>query len=178
MKRLAKILLCLCLSGCVSVPLSTIVRMSSFDERDFALLDAEVVRVKVTLPSGFGLDVGRSWLGVELTSPAGSHQSAFELEQERVQVVEIPGGVLSRAQAGTAYTLRLTATSKAKFRELQAFINRGRANQVTIRVVPRLSSFPKETDSVTVWIDLLLSATQGYFTLVDAATLPMERLRE
>ena len=178
MTRTVVIVFCLCVSSCVSVPLSTIVRMSTFDGRDFAKLDAEVVRVRITLPQGFGLNVGMSWLGVEVKSAAGVHSGAFELDQEQVRVTHIPGGIFSGTEKGTAYTLRLSAPSKAKFRELQGFVRRAHADEINIRVVPRLSSFPRDVASAKVWIDLLLSETQGYFTLLDAAQIPLEKIIE
>ena len=177
MTTAALLVLSLCLCGCASVPLSTIARMSSFNERDFAALDAEVVRVRITLPEGFALDVARSTLGVELTSAAGAHQSTFELDQELVQPGATPGGIFSSSQRGTVYVLRLSAPSQAKFRELQRFMGKGRADQVSIRVAPRLASFPKEAASARVWIDLLLAKAQGYFTLIDGATVDLTKLR-
>lgn len=176
MTRIALIFLCLCISSCVSVPLSTIVRMSTFDERDFAKLDAAVVRVKITLPEGFGLNVEKSRLGIDLKSAAGVHNSAFELDQEHVQATEISGGVFSPAEQGTAYILRLSAPSKTKFRDLQGFVSRGRADEIIIQVAPRLSSSPKNAVSVKVWIELLLSEAQGFFTLVDGASIPLDKL--
>jgi hypothetical protein len=171
------LVLSLCLCGCGSVPLSTIARMSTFNERDFAALDADVVRVRITLPEGFALDVGKSTLGIELTSAAGAHQSTFELDQELLQPGVIPGGIFLSSQRGSVYVLRLSAPSQAKFRELQRFMGKGRADQVTIRVVPRLASFPKDVASARVWIDLLLTRTQGYFTLIDGATVDLKKLR-
>jgi hypothetical protein len=151
--------------------------MSTFNERDLVALDAEVVRVRITLPEAFALDVGKSWLGVELASAAGAHQPTFELDQERVQTGVIPGGIFSSSQRGIVYVLRLSSSSQAKFRDLQRFMGKGRADQVSIRVVPRLASFPKDAASVKVWIDLLLSKTQDYFTLLDGATVDLQKLR-
>ena len=88
-----------------------------------------------------------------------------------------PAGIFSSPQRGTLYVLRLSSPSQAKFRELQRFMGKGRADQVSIRVVPRVASFPKDAASVKVWIDLLLSKTQGYFTLVDGATVDLQKLR-
>ena len=171
------LVLSLCLGSCASVPLTTIARMSTFNERDFAALDADVVRVRITLPEGFALDVGKSTLGIELASAAGAHQSTFELDQELVQPGATPGGIFSRSQRGTVYVLRLSAPSQAKFRELQRFMGKGRADQVSIRVAARLASFPKDAASARIWIDLLLAKTQGYFTLIDGATVDLTKLR-
>lgn len=168
---------CLAFAGCVSVPLSTIVRMSTFDERDFVQLDPEVVRVKVTLPQGFHLDATRSWLGVDIDSPAGVHHGEFKLDRESTQRTEISAGLFAGTAAATAYTLRLSGPSRNEFRSLQGFVGRGPPGQITIRVVPILSAFPDDVASVKVWIDLLLSQSQGYFTLVEGADVPMEQIR-
>lgn len=177
MIRAALVLLCLCASGCVSVPLSTLVRMSTFDEHDFAALDGGTLRVRITLPQGFELNVPRSWLGIELKSAAGVHEATFQLDPEQVQAAALPGGLFSATAPGTAYVLRLSERSKTSFRELQGFVARGRADEITIRVVPRLASSPAGESQVSVWIDLLLSQTQGFFTLVDGAVIPLDQIR-
>lgn len=164
-------------TGCASVPLSTMMRMSRFNERDFARLDPDVIRVKVTLPDGFALDARRSALGVKVASAAGLHESAFELEQESLQPTRVSDGLLSRSVPATASTLRLAPPSKDKFRTLQTFIGRAPADEIEIRVMPRLASWPPQAQTGKVWIDLLLSSAQGWFTLLDGAPIPLDRLR-
>lgn len=178
MIRIALLLLSLGMSGCVSVPLSTIVRMSTFDERDFVQLNPDVVRVRIKLPQGFTLNAGKSSLGVNITSAAGVHYGEFKLDQEMAERTQLSKGMFSEETPGTAYTLRLSAASRKEFRKLQAFVSRGHPGEIVIAVAPRLSSFPKDVASVNVWIDLLLSESQGYFTLVDAAEIPLEKIRE
>lgn len=172
-------LLCLCLgmSSCVSVPLSTIVRMSTFDDRDFVQLDPDVLRVRIKLPQAFKLNPEKSWLGVKVASAAGVHDGEFKLEQVAKEQTELSRGMFSSNTPGTAYTLRLSPPSRQKFRELQGFVRRGQPGEVTITVAPRLSSFPDDASVVNVWIDLLLSPGQGYFTLLDSAEVPMEAIR-
>lgn len=159
-------------------PLATLVRMSAFDERDFSKLEAEELRVKIKLPEGFALNVEESWLGIEISSAAGVHDATFELDEEIVHGVLLPGGIFSGPGTGTEYVLRLSAPSAGKFRELQAFVTRARAEDINIKVVPKLSSYPEDAASVKVWISLLLSPTQGYFALLDGATISLSKLRE
>ena len=78
---------------------------------------------------------------------------------------------------GTEYTLKLAAQSKDEFRKLQSFVGKGRTGQVTIFIAPILSSYPKEASTTNVWIDLLLSKDQGFFTLLEGAEVPMEGIR-
>ncbi len=151
--------------------------MAAFDEQEFARLDAEVVRIKITLPREFELDSEASWLGVEIASSAGSHASRFDLDQERTQATKASPGIFSADIVATEYVLRLRDSSKGSFRELQEFVGKGRAQDVAIRVVPRLARYPDDARSVTVWIELQLSEREGYFTLVDGATLSLDKLR-
>lgn len=161
----------------MAVPFSTIVRMSTFNDRDFAQLDPEVLRVRIKLPQAFSLNATKSWLGVRITSAAGVHDGEFKLEQVIVEQTELAHGMFSSSVPGTAYTLRLSAPSRTEFRKLQGFVRRGQPGEVVITVAPILSSFPNEASSVNVWIDLLLSQNQGYFTLLEAAEVPMDAIR-
>lgn len=166
---------CIALHGCASMPLSTMVRMSSFSERDFSALSADEVGVRIRMPKGFGLDVASSWLGIEVTSGAGVHSARFELDQVSLQGVALPGGFLSGPMPGVEYELRLSDASAGAFRELQEFVARGKSEDINIRVVPRLSTSPEGAASVAVWIDLRLSRKEGYFALVDRASIPLQQ---
>ncbi|MFA5938872.1 MAG: hypothetical protein WC809_05915 [Sinimarinibacterium sp.] len=172
------LLLCLAIAGCVSVPLSTMVRMSTFGVGDFVQLNPDAVRVRITLPLGYALNAARSSLGVRIESPAGVHDGTFKLDQDSVAQVQVSAGMFSATTAGTAYTLKLSAPSKKAFLELQTFVGKGNPGQITISVVPILFSFPDDVASVKVWIDLLLSEAQGFFTLLDAAEVPLDAIRE
>jgi hypothetical protein len=174
-KRIASTLLCLWLSACVSVPLSTIVRMATFDERDFVQLDPDVIRARIKLLEGFALDAGKSTLGVKITSEAGEHHGEFKLEKITEGRTQLSKGLFSGNVMGTEYTLKLAAQSKDEFRKLQSFVGKGRPGQVTIIIVPILSSYPKDAPTTNVWIDLLLS--KDYFTLLEGAEVPMEAIR-
>lgn len=173
MFRLAFFGLVLTLGACASVPLSTMARMATFDERDFATLNADVVRVKITVPEGFGIDAKRSRLDVQVTSSDGSHIGAFELEEERNESRMIPGGIFSGPTKGTAFVLRLSEPSRQKFRDLQRFVRQGQTDNIKLNVAAVLSTAPAEAAEVTFWVDVLLSQRQGYFALLDAVTMPI-----
>lgn len=171
--RIFLAVLVLTLQGCASVPLSTMVRMSSFSARDFSGLSVDDVGVKIRIPRGFGLDVANSWLGIEVTSKAGIHNARFELDQVKSQIVTLPGGFLSGAAPGMEYELGLASSSAGAFRDLQELVSQGKAEDINIRVVPKLSSSPEGATSIAVWIDLRLSESEGYFPLVDGSSIPL-----
>lgn len=176
-ERAVVALLCAGLCGCVSVPLSTMLRMATFDERDFVALDPEAIRARIKLLDGFALDPSRSTLGVKLDSKVGEHSGEFRLEQATQLRVDISRGLLASDVSGTEYTLKLSAASRDEFRKLQDFVGKGRPAEVLIIIKPILSAFPEDALTTRVWIDLQLERERGYFTLVEAAEVPMERIR-
>jgi len=167
---------CFAFQGCASMPLATMARMSTFDESEFAILQPEQLGVRIRIPDGFSLDVGKSWLGIEIGSTKGVHDARFELGQVSLLPVPLPGGLFSGSRRGLQYELRLTRPSESRFRDLQTFVSQGKLEDVNIRVVPKLASSPSDATSVPVWIDLRLSTQEGYFALVDDASIALKRL--
>mgnify|MGYP001597758427 CR=1 FL=1 len=176
MNRAYSLILTLIISSCSSVPLSTVARMSTFDAQDFAALNPDELLVRVILPEGFELNTEKSWLGIDMISSVGQHQGVFELREESVQSREISKGFFSEPVQGISYLLSLTPSSRAKFSDLQHFVSKATAEDISIRVVPKLASRPKDATSVNISVDLLLSQSQGFFTLVDSAQLPLGKL--
>jgi len=161
---LALLALCFILASCASVPLSTLMRMSSFSEEKFAGLRPDDIGIKVRLPEGFALDVAHSRLAIEVASNAGTHTAAFDLEQTGLQ-----------SRAGGEYELQLTAEARDRFRQLQAFVAKAQVEDIAIRVMPKLASKPERASSVAVWIDLRLAQEDGYFALVDGASISLAK---
>lgn len=165
-------------TGCATVPLTTILRMATFNDLDFAELEPNVIRVKIKLEDGFKLNAEQSQLAVQITSPAGSHYGHFSLETISVSQTELSQGVFSRNVLGTEYTLRLSDTSQKAFEKLKDFVKRGKPRKILVAIRPILSSSPQSAETVTVWVDLLITNNDGYFTLLEAAKVPMELVRK
>lgn len=166
-------LLCLALASCASIPLSTMARMSHFDESDFAALDASAVRIRIALPQSFELDADKSRLRVKVVSGTREREDQFALEPELVEPDTRGGGLFSAPVPCTVYVLRLAEPSRKSFQELQAFALEGRVEEIDIVVRPAFAAIPEGATAVTVWIDLLLSPVDGWFTLMDAARIEL-----
>ncbi|SEF93303.1 hypothetical protein [Vibrio hangzhouensis] len=175
MKKIYLLILCLTLTACVSVPISTIAKMSTFGWEDFQSINPEEVRVKITIPDGFVLDSEKSWFGVDINSSAGAHYGEFNLSEFELPYSEVKSRFLTKEKV-TIYSLRFDKTSQAEFNDLKAFLSNHRADDIAIRVVPKLQSYPVTAEDVEVSIDIQLSATDGYFTLIDEAELSLDKL--
>ncbi|MBA6340964.1 hypothetical protein H4J59_08175 [Colwellia sp. MB02u-10] len=174
-----KILLCilfLSLCSCTSIPISTIAKMSTFGWEDFQAINSEEVKVKITVPDGFVLNSEESWIGIDINSSAGTHDGVFNLEQFESPYSETQRHFLTNKKV-TVYSLRFDKSSRAKFDQLQGFLSKSTVDDIAIRVVPKLRSFPTTAENIEVSIDIQFSSTDGYFTLVDKAELSLEKLR-
>ena len=176
-KRLA-VLLCLgVLAACSTIPLSTIAAFSTFQESDFAKLDADALRVRISVPAGYALDMGSVRLQVSVGSGGKSRSEAFTLRTVAETHESKPGGWLSPATPVITTTCALAQASEPAFRELQRFVSSGRTESVALDVSLSLSAAPPGATAATAWVDVLLEPRQGYVTLVDGATLPLNATR-
>ena len=129
------------------------------------------------MPQGFELNIEQSWLGFELSSQHNEHQGRFNLQQVSTAASTVDRGFFADDQEVSVYTLQLHPDSHGDFSVLQRYLGQHRADNVAIRVVPKLQSFPATERFVTVWIDVQLSQQDGFFTLVDGAQLALSRLK-
>jgi hypothetical protein len=177
MLRILIVLSSLAAASCASIPFSTLARMSSFDEKDFSSLDASVVRVKVSLLEHFKLDVGKCVLKVEVKSGERSRIDAMELKADSVTPGIIPGEIFSSPKSATVYVMSLADSSRQKFIDLQNFVRSAKVDAVNLNVNVALLSVPKDAVDTQVWVDLLFSESAGYFRLIDAGTIRLDRGR-
>ncbi|MFD1217959.1 hypothetical protein [Microbulbifer celer] len=63
------------------MPITTIAKMSTFGWDDFQAISSDEVKVKIEIPDGFVLDSKKSWVGVNINSPAGFHYGEFGLKE-------------------------------------------------------------------------------------------------
>ncbi|MGZ5061832.1 MAG: hypothetical protein ACXWG3_08200 [Usitatibacter sp.] len=163
------------LAACTAIPVSTLARLGRFDERDFAALDPARIRLRVSLPEGYGLDAAASSLHVELVASGTPYRGDFAVERESVARRVVAEGWLAAPQATTAWVLRLTPASLARFRALQHTLGGVETRDLKLDVHASLASAPPGAASVQVWIDVLLSLDEGYITLIDGGTIALGR---
>lgn len=166
-------LLPLVLLGCSAIPLSTMLKMSSFDEQNFAELNGKDVRVRVRLPQPARLVVDKTELKTTLETQQGSHSAQLTLiaESERTYH-EMEGILFPEPVAYSEYVLRLSDDALQQFARLQTLAPaRSQERKSSFSFTARFTDLQKDQDTVVFSVDLLLSPQDGYFTLLDNATL-------
>ena len=161
------------LAGCASSPLSSFGRGAAFNESTLGYVDARALRVNISLPEGYVLDVPTTRLVAVARSKTGTRETQLALNPVTTSTGKRGGGMLSKEMAVTTVEMDLTDESMGALRELQSFVGAGTAKEVELRVKLRLRQAPPGATSVKVWVDMRMSAMEEFFPLIDGATIPI-----
>jgi hypothetical protein len=170
------LLLSFVLSGCMSIPVSTIVRFATFDDEDLLQIDPSQVRMRITSDNDAPLIVKKTKLKMEMVAEDGAKATmpgAVILESEEDLHPEKSMWSLGYTPEHV-YVLRLDEDAAASFQKLQDKVRRNEKGYLTVGVDYDFSG--KEKAKVTV--ELKLAAQEDYFTLLDKATFSPEDLQE
>lgn len=160
-------MLCLLIVGCSHIPLSTMLSMSTFDEQDFAKLNAKDIRAKIVTNTSKGFVKDRTNLQVKLLTP--SHKV-----DKTLNLIVIKDTVFSEESWFGGTTLKHSTVFKLseeaikEFQELQQSTliqNRTEDGQFNFKV--RWQFEGGAPDNFTISANLLLDPEDGFFTLID-----------
>lgn len=165
----------LLLVGCASIPLSTMLRLSALEPNKLAQVDPGEVRVRVSIPEAYELNVPESRLTLALSTEGGEERNARMglslLQQTREQR---SAGLFAGNLSVSTYVLALTPEGAQQMRSMQQFLLTGNPNEVTFGIRAPLSEAPAKGAEMTLWADVKLSREDPYMTLIDAARIKFE----
>lgn len=178
MRTLAALLLTASLlaGGCASIPLSTAFRLSKLDTRALAQIDPNEVRVRLSVPVGYELDLARSRLTFALTETSGKSHSA-EMTLKRLQTTRErrPGGWFSADVPVSTHLLALSPEGVRQLREVQQIALSDQVRDFRFSVQSKFSRIPADAQEITFWADLKLSPNDPFMPLIDGARIKFER---
>lgn len=164
--------LSLSLSGCASVPLSTARQLSAQTPQSLAAIDPGQLQVRVALPRDYELDVPGTRLSLSLDGPAGLRNETFTLSLLGVAPETRSAGWLTQDVAVSTYSLSLSPESVGKLRQLQKLAGASGSHFQSFRVKAPLAKQPAQPRELQVWVEIRLSASQSFMSLIDGARLP------
>lgn len=154
------------LSACSSIPVSTMLKMSSLDETTLQQTNPEDVRTRITLRPGIQPNLELTNLAMALELAEGSRQFTFPLEQERVDPVVWGGGLFSDDQQMFAYTLRLTDEGVKDFAAMQKASQESEWRGIDLDIHVKFIGHERG-DQGTMTLELKLAADEDFFTMFD-----------
>lgn len=166
---------CLAISGCMSIPVSTMVRMATFDETDFLELQPAQLRIRITSDSDAPLILRKTRLNLEMLGRDGGRapmNGAVVLESEEDLTPEKTFWPFAY-KPEHVYVLKLDEDAIASYQHLQERIKRRELRAVLTNGVDY--DF-KGQEEAQITVELKLASAEDYFTLLDKARFPPEDL--
>lgn len=161
----------LLLAGCASIPLSTAIRLSSLEPRTLAQVDPAQVRVRVSIPVGYELNVDTTRLTLALSAPSGRKESGMNLRLLRMARETRSAGWFTPDVPVSTYELALTPDGARELRSMQQFVLAENPNKFEFGVSAPLARTPDNPREMAFWADLKLSAQEQYVPLINGARL-------
>ncbi len=166
-----KILFCLIflITACSSIPLSTMIKMSSFDEDDFIRLQADEIRLKITINDTIPLQDTTTELAVEITDTDGTLNLSFPLETVKVEYAPATTSLFKSRPAYNIYIFRLTPAGIDNFNKIQGLLKTKKNSSISFSAgISDLNVGLAREQDVYLTIDLKLDQAGGYLTIVES----------
>jgi hypothetical protein len=160
--------------GCASIPLSTALNLSSMSPRALAQIDPAQVRVKISVPADFEIDVTESHLGLSLTTPSGTRSAAMKLSLLGVAQESRSGGLFKADIPVSTYLLALSSDGARQLQTMQRQVLVQDPTGFEFSVSAPFSKVPANPTEVTLWADLKLSPTEPFMRLINGAKIQFE----
>ena len=160
-------------SGCASIPLTSMIQMAAMSSYSFEKVDPSQLRVRVSVSSGFEVDVVRTALSFSITRPDGTvREEKLSLELIERTTLERADGFMRRSVPLTTYLLSLTPADVKKLSALkQSALAKDKRSKRTFSVSAPFSKVPSNPKSVKFWADLKFSNEGSWIALLDGAEI-------
>jgi hypothetical protein len=164
----------LLLSGCSSIPLSTMLEMRSYGKEDFLATQPEHLRAQVLLSQPVRANLDEVQLKLALETSKGSRLYQFPLQLLAEEQVPAASGLFSATPAKNSYTFKLSEQAIANFVEMQQLLAEQTSGKFNFTISSGLLDVPQGASSVTLTARLKLSEQHDYLTLFENAKLTLD----
>ena len=158
-------------AGCASIPLSTALSLSSISPRTLAQIDPGQVRVRLSVPTDYEINIPKSRLNLALTTPTGTSTGEMKLSLLGVTKESRSGGLFKADIPVSTYLLMLSPDGSRQLQELQRRILTNDPTGYEFSVNAPFSKVPANPIEVTFWADLKLSPKDPFMPLIDGAKI-------
>ena len=163
------------LSGCASIPLSTMLKFSSFEKSDFVALEPADIKAKIILDQPVEIDIEKVQLGLEVGTEQGSRSYKFPLSLLERRAIPAKEGWFDSDEAKTEYTFNLSSESVKNFKEVQQLLTNKSGGKFGFSVSSGFENLPNDVQSVNLSILLKLQNHDDFVPIFDDATIAIKR---
>lgn len=174
MTRLLILSLTLFISGCASIPINTMLTMSSFDEEDFMRIQPQELEARIQVDEPLTINIDETQLALELDTQKGL--LSYEFPLVLVEQVNIPAssGFFSDDVAKTEYRLELSEKAIEDLKSVKEVFQEGQSGRFAFSVLTSFNGRPGNIEEVRLSMFLQLFEDEGFFTLFDDAKIEIK----
>ena len=151
------------------------VKLSTFDEQDFAALNATEIRAKVQINETVKLINDQSSLAAKITNESGDLNLKFELELVKMEQIPAKNGFFSNSPAYSVSYFRLSPTGIENFKKIQAQVIKKHNTGFEFSVGTSFDrSNTTENEEIYLSIGIKFDDSSDYITIIDDWELEFE----
>ena len=162
-------------SGCASIPLSTMLKFSSYQKSDFVAIKPADIRAKIILDQPIEIDIEKVELGLEVETEQGDRVFKFPLSLLERRAIPAKEGWFAFDEAKNEYTLNLSAESVQNFQEVQQLLTNTNGGNFVFSVNSGFDNLPADIQSFNFSILLKLQNDDEFVPIFEDATVEVER---
>jgi len=157
------------LTGCSSIPLSTMIKFSSYEKTDFFRINPSELRIKATINSSADINLFvATKFSASITDEKGRVEYHFQLEKIKEETILAINGMFTHTPAFDVYYLKLTEQSAADFTKWKKQATSGTKKQGSFNAgVNWHKPINFEDEDILFSLSLQLSPQEDYFTLIE-----------
>lgn len=167
-------LFALSLSGCSSIPLSTMAKFVGFDKEDAFAIKPEELRVKASINSSIGLDLAQATnITMTFNTEQGEINLNLVLEGYKVETTAAEKGLFSTTPAFTHQYMKLTEQSISDFNRTLQLLQSGvgqkntHKNRFSAGLNDKGQKINKTDENIYFSVAIKLSEADDFATLLD-----------
>lgn len=149
-------------------------QLSSMSPQYLAQIDPAQVRVRLSVPQGYAIDIDASQLALTYGDNANKTRLAMHLQQRGGYEEKRPGKFFRKASPVKTYLLALTPEAAHALRQHQPDILASRNGRFEFDITTSVIKQPEGATEVIVWADLQLTEHAQFLQLIDGATIPLD----
>lgn len=162
-------------SGCASIPLTTMMKFSTFQKSDFVSLEPEDIKARLIIDQPVEIDIEKVNLGLEVESQQVNRVYKFPLSLLETRAIPAKEGWLASDEAKTEYTFELNQESVLNFRDVQQLLKNDKEGKFGFSVDTGFESVPPDLEKINLSILLKLDSTEDFVPIFEDATLDIKR---
>lgn len=163
------------LASCASIPLATLMQFSGFDAEAFQNVNPNELRAKIRIDEPANVKTESVDLNFSLSDNKGIRAFTFPLTLLEQNHISADTGLFFSSPAKTEYVFKLASSAIESFEEVQGLVAANSGGSFKLSVSSEFEHLPDSVNEITVSIFLKLTEPSDYVTLVDEATIAIER---